>query len=411
MMQSLGDSICLGDLDSMQQDTLKDALVHLFSSTFGRPPGVWAHSPGRVEVIGNHTDYNGGTVVGAAIDKGIHVAAALCDDGQIRLHSAQMPDTIVETSMTSYRDDDLPAWTAYLLGVVDEFRMRGWMDEATGVDLAVSSTLPIGTGLSSSAAIELATGGALAQALFDPDRHPGRPALVDVAHRAENRYVGMPCGRLDQSVVAYGVQDQLVVLDAATDRHTLVPLPKGHAFVLFRSHVSHQLTDSPYEARHRECRAALMALERMIPGIQHLAHCHPSDLDAYGVVLEEHVARRAGHVIHEQRRVGQFLRALHEGRPDEAGEFMRKSHESSRSLFENSTPELDTLVQLLISQKYVRGARRAGGGWGGAVIAWGESSYSDAQGEQICDAYEELFEVRPHWWRTGASDGLKAGSF
>lgn len=382
----------------------------LFSSAFAAQPAVWAHAPGRIEVIGNHTDYNGGTVVGAAIDKGIALVASTRDDGRIRLLSREEPRGMVETTAETYRDADLPAWTRYVLGVVDEFRMRGWMDVGAGCDLAVASTLPVGTGLSSSAALELATAGALTEAFSaQPAEFPGRALQVEAAHRAENRYVGMPCGLLDQSVVAWGKDDHLVVLDASSSRHAVIPLPEGLGFVLFRSHISHALIDSPYETRHRECREALMGLERMIPGIRHLARCHPADLDAYGVTLPDTLARRASHVIHEQRRVGRFLRALAASDTAAAGLCLLQSHESSRSLFENSTPELDMLVGLLKTQEGVLGARLSGGGWGGSVMALVDRSFSDEAAETVCNAYQELFEARPHWWRTRACDGLTHG--
>lgn len=384
-----------------------DAARTLFASAFEAQPVVWAHAPGRIEVIGNHTDYNGGTVVGAAIDRGIAVVASPRDDGRIRLLSREESTGMVETACDTYQDADLPRWTGYVLGVVDEFRMRGWMPEGAGCDLAVASTLPVGTGLSSSAALELATAGALKEA-FAADS-TGRALLVEAAHRAENRYVGMPCGLLDQTVVAWGRDEHLVVLDAAAARHAVIQLPGGLGFVLFRSHISHALIDSPYETRHRECREALMGLERMIPGIRHLARCHPADLDAYGVTLPDVLARRASHVIHEQRRVGRFLRALATDNSGAAGQCLLQSHESSKSLFENSTPELDMLVGLLKTQTGVLGARLSGGGWGGSVMALVDDSFSGDAAETVCDAYQELFEARPHWWRTRACEGLTHG--
>jgi galactokinase len=393
-------------------NTLLPVARALFASAFGADPVSWAHAPGRIEVIGNHTDYNGGTVVGAAIDRGIAVMAAPRQDGCIRLLSREQGGQIIETRAETYREADLPGWTAYVLGVVDEFRMRGWMEAGAGCDLAVASTLPVGTGLSSSAALELATAGALRYALPTGNGEaPGRALLVEAAHRAENRYVGMPCGLLDQTVVAWGRENHLVILDAAAARHAVIPLPDGLGFVLFRSHISHALVDSPYETRHRECREALMGLERMIPGIRHLARCHPADLDAYGVTLPDVLARRASHVIHEQRRVGRFLRALAASDATDAGQCLLQSHESSKSLFENSTPELDMLVGLLKMQPGVLGSRLSGGGWGGSVMALVDASFSDQAAETVCDAYQELFEARPHWWRTRASEGLSHGRF
>lgn len=383
----------------------------LFREHFDGAPESHAYAPGRVEVIGNHTDYNGGTVVGAAIDRGMAVAASLRDDGRIRLLSdAKVSEGIVESTWESYQDDALPEWCRYPLGVVDEARIRAWSSEPFGLDLAISSNLPVGTGLSSSAALELAVAGALSELLFSDDDRPSRGVLVEVAHRAENRYVGMPCGLLDQSVVGFARENSLVVLDAAVNRSMAIPLPDGIRFVLFRSHISHALVESPYETRHRECREALMGLERFIPGIRHLAHVHPADLDAYASVLQTKPSLRARHVVHEQRRLGAFLAAISQQDLQAAGACMTASHDSSRSFFDNSTPELDALVASANEQPGVLGARLSGGGWGGSVVAMVDDSFEEKHAEAICDAYEELFETRPHWWQTTAAAGLVSES-
>ncbi len=379
----------------------------LFSDQFASAPMTRAHAPGRVEVIGNHTDYNGGTVVGAALDRGVEVALRLTSDGRVRLVSNAKPaDGVVETSISTYAEDEWPDWCAYPLGVIDEARLRGFLPAGAGLDIAIHSDLPIGTGLSSSAALELAVAGALFEALPDTNASISRSLLIEIAHRAENRFVGMPCGLLDQTVVGRARAGHLVVLDASTNQSHPIRLPDGLGFALFRSHISHALVDSPYEVRRDECRKALMGLERFIPGIRHLARLHPADLDAYASVLETRPSLRARHVVHEQRRVGAFLSALHQGDAEAAGACMTASHESSRAFFDNSIPELDALVQFSNQQGAVLGARLSGGGWGGSVVALVTDNFDTKQADAICDAYEELFEVRPHWWRTSASAGL-----
>ena len=408
----------------MQHPPTPDA-PGLFKSHFDYPAAHVASAPGRVEVLGNHTDYNGGTVVGAGINLRLEVAAHVRSDDVIRLVSSGdgLNTTVVTTSIGTYSTDTLPDWTQYMLGVLDEFRLQGlWSDQ--GVDLAVDSALPIGMGLSSSAAIELSTAGVLTSirqtlepkpgtdskqdgAVAAPQAHFGIDVLVGIAHWAENRYVGVPCGLLDQTVVGHAQKGSLIVLDASTNRHLAIALPPGVSFVLFRTHISHRLIDSPYESRHRECRTALMGLQRMIPGVRHLARLHPVDIDAYEVVIDPVSVRRSRHVVEEQRRVGRFLRALVEGDVTTAGQLMRASHDSSRVLFENSTPELDILVERLMEKPGVKGARLSGAGWGGAVMAMVDESFDDEAAESVCDAYEELFEARPYWWRTDAEEGLR----
>jgi len=384
-----------------------ESVARLFGDVYSTLPNSLADAPGRVEVIGNHTDYNGGSVVGAALERGTAVAMGLRADGRIRLISDTRQAAVpVETTMTSFTSERLPDWCAYPLGVIDEARLNGWVPEGAGLDLAIHSTLPIGAGLASSAALELAVAGALVPLFFEAGNEPGIEMLVAAAHRAENRFVGMPCGLLDQTVVGHAREDHLIVMDAATNRHDVVPIPSSLGFVLFQSHVSHALVTSPYEERHRECRQALMGLQRFIPGLRHLASVHPADLDAYGSVLETRPRMRAQHVVEEQVRVLAFQEALRNGKRETAGALMSASHESSRLLFDNSTPELDVLVASASQQENVLGARLSGGGWGGTVVALVRDTFSDHQAESICDTYEELFEVRPHWWRSRACRGL-----
>ncbi len=383
--------------------TCMSTSAEVFTKRWGSSPSVVASAPGRVEIIGNHTDYNGGTVVGAGISQRLEVACSLRRDGVIRIAS----DNVVETSSETYQDSSLPDWTRYPLGVFDELRMLEIIKADIGFDLAVVSEIPQGEGLASSAAFELATAIALTALCHSLAQGSERSALVRIAHRAENRFVGVPCGLLDQSVVGFARAGFLVVLDASTGRHHLQAVPKNSSFVLFRTHISHQLLDSPYEKRHDECRVALMGLQKVIPGIRYLAHLHPVDIVAYDVILKEPLARRARHVVEEQRRVGRFLKAMTEGDTSAAGGLLFDSHESSKTQFENSTPEMDFLVQKLKEQPGVLGARLSGAGWGGTVLAMVDSSFEDESADQVAASYEELFEARSPWWRSEVSDGAR----
>lgn len=372
-----------------------------FFEAFGQAPTSRASAPGRIEIIGNHLDYNGGTVVGACIARRLHVAFRIRTDSIIRLFST-LTDTIVETSVQSYGHDRLDAWTQYPLGVYDEFRMLGLIE--SGFDLMVSSDIPAGEGLSSSAALEMATAVSI-------DTEVGsalnQDILVGICHRAENRFVGVPCGQMDQSVVGLGQANSLLVLDTATGRHHDVAVNAGIKLLVFRSHIRHDLLHSPYEKRHSECRRALIGLQRVIPGIRHLAHLHPMDISAYDIVLDETLARRARHVVEEQRRVGRFLRALSEHDLRAAGQQLSASHESSRTLFENSAPELDFIVRKLNESGEVLGSRLSGAGWGGAVLAFATQAFSDEDAASIASTYQEMFEAQLLWWRSGFEGGAR----
>ena len=374
-----------------------------FTEHWGSSPSVVASAPARVEIIGNHTEYNGGTVVGAAISRRLEVACSLRTDGVIRIAS----DSVVETSVETFQEPSLPDWTRYPLGVFDELRMLEIIEANIGFDLSVVSEIPQGEGLASSAAFELATVIALDALAGSQARSSERSSLVRIAHRAENRFVGVPCRLLDQSVAGFARAGSLVVLDASTGRHHLQAVPENISLVLFRTHIHHRLIDSPYEKRHDECRQALMGLQKVIPGIRYLAHLHPVDIVAYDVILSETLARRARHVVEEQRRVGGFLRALTESDTSAAGGLLFDSHESSKTQFENSTPEMDFLVQKLKEQPGVLGARLSGAGWGPAVLAMVDSSFKDESADHVATSYEEVFEASSPWQRTELSDGAR----
>ncbi len=341
-----------------------------FEDLFGHVPNVVAEAPGRVEVIGNHLDYNGGLVLGAAVDRHVRVALRRHDGPRVRLRSAGFE--AVEVPLEAVRPQaGAAAWANYPLGVLHVLREAGLAVPA-GFDLAVTSTLPAGAGLSSSAALELATAMALVEA-FAPGcagrSRFDRLALVRLARRAENTFVGMPCGLLDQGVVAFGQAGYLVLVDARRETFTPVPVPDGVAFWILDTRHKHALVDSRYAERHRECRDALKRLQAVCPGLTDLADVTPEQVERHRDALPGALYRRARHVAEEQQRVRACLQALAAGDLDAVGRLLTASHHSSRDLFENSTPEQDRLVEALVGRPGVYGARLTGGGFGGAVMA------------------------------------------
>ena len=224
-------------------------IAALFSDVFGSPPEVLGAAPGRIEFIGNHTDYNGGKVLGAAIDRHVKVAVSRRADRQVHLRSVVEPQP-VECSLDALRPlESGGLWANYPLGVLVGL-MEAGMEVPTGLNLLVTSDLPTGAGLSSSAAIELAT----AMALCGLHRFSlPREHLVALCRRAENHFVGMPCGILDQGVSCFGEPDHLVLIDCRDLTFTTVPLPPGVHFWIFNTNVKHRLVESLYALRHREC--------------------------------------------------------------------------------------------------------------------------------------------------------------
>ena len=245
----------------------------------GPPPGafdVWGSAPGRVEFIGNHVDYNGGWVLGTTIDRRVDVTLRARADTRIHLQSAQSTHSVEADLNAIRRQGEDQAWANYILGVLVALREEG-LAMPHGFDLNVYSTLPVGAGLSSSAALELATALALSELFggaFD------RRTLAQLCRQAENEFVGVPCGILDQAVVACGDVDRLVCVDARTDTISPVPFPSHTRLWIFRTHRSHALAEAHYEERHDEAHAARRRLNDLLGGIEHLVDVQPEQLEA-----------------------------------------------------------------------------------------------------------------------------------
>jgi galactokinase len=380
---------------------VKQQVVDLFQQTFGAAPTVVARAPGRIEFIGNHTDYNGGPVIGASIDKAVWVAARPLEGTRARFMSP-IRVGIVETDITQPERRTGPqSWINYPLGVFLALRARGAAPSA-GFEFAASSDLPSGSGLSSSAALELATAHALAQ-LAGKSLPPKEMALL--SQEAENKFVGVPCGVLDQGVSAHGRENHLVFIDCAALEFRTVPLPAGTRFWIFNTHKKHSLVDSMYAQRHGECRMAFAAIHAAFPAVSCLAEASIAQLESVAASLAAEVVRRARHVIEETGRVHQVVAALAKGDIATVGKAMIASHRSSQHLFENSVPELDHLVDVLEKTPHVIGARLTGGGFGGAVVALTEDAFSETEAETVTAAYEAKFGARPNVLRCQTSEG------
>lgn len=375
---------------------MKSALVEKFRATFGRDPEFVARAPGRIEFIGNHTDYNGGPVLGAAIDRGVWVAIARRDDARRRFASDQR-GAIIEVAATAPepRTGD-ESWANYPLGVLAALPVFGLRVPA-GFDYLAMSDLPAGAGLSSSAAIELSS--ALAFVALTGEQ-PARETLVKAARHAENEFVGVPCGILDQGVSGFGRKDHLVFIDCRGPRFETVPLPPDAHFWIFNTHTKHALVDGLYAARHRECMEAAGAL-----GVALLVDADRALLDRKESALPPTVAKRARHIVEEIERVGAMRAALSAGDLAAAGKLLTASHRSSQHLFENSTAELDFLVDALVAASNVYGARLTGGGFGGAVMAMTSAAFGEAEARRVADAYAAKFGDRPDVLHAQTGDG------
>ncbi|MEO8204770.1 MAG: galactokinase [Chthoniobacterales bacterium] len=336
---------------------------------------IRAFAPGRIELLGNHTDYNDGYVLSMAIDLGITAHFTPRPDQNLLLHSEQSDDGV----LTPLEGEIAPTktWADYSLGVVKQLRKRGL--QIGGCDILYSSNLPQGAGLSSSAALEVSTAVGLS-ALFKGEI--GKLDLAKLCRAAENDFVGVGCGLLDQVSSLYGEENHAIFLDCRKETVETIPMPEGYRWLVVSSAVKHALTGGEYNERREQCHEAARFL-----GVPTLRDAKIAMLGNPG--LSDVVRRRAMHILGENQRVQEGINFLRQGAMQDFGALMYASHESSRTNFENSTPELDQLVEIARKTPGVCGARLTGGGFGGAILCLVKTQQAEAVGSAIADQYKE----------------------
>jgi galactokinase len=350
-----------------------------------------AYAPGRVELLGNHTDYNEGVVLGAAIDRGLTVRGSKRADGMISIESSTMGR--LEINASALRPLVENRWANYVLGVADELSFP-----AEGFSIEITGDLPAGCGLSSSAALELAT------ALFLLKLQQRTLAPMDIAkacQRAEHRFAGVQSGLLDQVTSLFGRADHAVYFDARTEEVRTIPFPKGLALVIAESGEKRELAKGDYNARREETRAAADALQ-----VCALRDVTSSELGKR-TDLPDLLQRRARHIVEENERVWRALDALAAGDGAAFGALMNASHESSRQNFENSTPRLDLLVSIAQRLPGVLGSRLTGGGFGGATITLCEQSAAEAVAAELSRRYSEASKMTSRVMISRIADGAR----
>ncbi|MFA7344004.1 MAG: galactokinase [Terrimicrobiaceae bacterium] len=353
-------------------------------------------APGRVELLGNHTDYNGGVVLSAAIQMGVTASGGRRDDGKIVLASEGIDGVVAIDRKDGLKPRD--SWEDYPLGVAEMLARAG--AAPGGFEANFSSTLPLGAGLSSSAAIEVATAVLLTK-LYPFEISPLN--LAKVCRRAENEFVGVSCGLLDQVSSIFGKKDHVIHLDCRAETVDLIPFPHDLGLLIVHSGVKHALTGGEYNERRDQCFEAAAKM-----GVAALRDVTSAELAA--AKLPALVKKRAAHIVGENERVFQALTFLREGKGDEFGRLMTASHRSSMENFQNSTPELDALVDIAIRQKGCHGARLTGGGFGGAIVALVDLSEIEALSEKIASEYLRTTGHTGKAFRCLVSDGALAAS-
>jgi galactokinase len=325
-------------------------------------------SPGRVNLLGEHVDYNGGIVLPMAIDRYVQVAAKRMEDPIFSIHAVDLNQTIeFDLSSIEKKNDltgrNLPPWALYPAGVARCLHRHGL--DVVGMRAAFTSSVPMGAGLSSSAAVEVAFAGAwqiLAGWSLD------RMTLAKLCQKAENEMVGVESGLMDQFSSANGVDGHVLIFNTRNNAWRTLPLPMGSVVVVADSGIRRSLTHSEYNLRRFECERSLNLLKKKFPTIQYLSDVPRGDFLHCRNLLPEPLFKRTRHVVEECQRVVRAVEALEKADPEAFGRLMFEGHDSLRDLYEVSTPELDALVDVASGQQGCYGARLTGAGFGGCTV-------------------------------------------
>lgn len=381
-----------------QVDATLSELGNLFQERYGTAPTLLSRAPGRLEILGNHTDYNEGTVLSVAIDRAARIAAAPNPHAEKNGMVCRLYD-IKGRSAREFRLDDLDNcrrgdWSNYIKGLVVEFNLQGF--KVPAFDALVTGDVPLSAGMSSSAALEMSMALILNRL---SDARLTWLELAKIGQACENNYVGAHTGLLDQISSLRGKAGHLIYSDFRSFDVQNIPMPEGTVFVVANSMVKHNLTNE-YNERREACEEAARILD-----VKALRDVSPEQLEARKSDLREVVYRRAKHVVGEIARVGAGQEALEQGNLDKFGQLMTESHESSRHNFENSCPEIDTLVEIGRTLPGFLGARISGGGFGGITVHLVKVESAQAYCEQLGATYQKRTGINSHPMVLTAADG------
>ncbi len=367
----------------------------------GSGQAVLVRAPGRVNLIGEHTDYNEGFVLPAAIDREIWMALEPWDKPAVELTSAEFSET------RSFAFDDLSpkvprtrSWIDYVAGTA--WAMRESNLPLRGFRGVLNSTIPVGSGLSSSAALEMASTWALAVP-GEPRRTPAKMAAL--AQRAENAYVGVNCGIMDQFASAAGREGHALLIDCRSNEFEATPMPAGLSIVVCETGSPHSLDATSYNARRSECERGARLIAEREPGVESLRDVDEAMLERNRSRLPELVARRCEHVVRENARVMATVAALRDGDYDALGRLFAASHDSLRDLFEVSSPELDAMVEIARGVPGVVASRMTGAGYGGCTVNLVRIGAEEAVRERVLAEYPKRTGLTGRVFVTTAVDG------
>lgn len=384
---------------------MKKKLFDMFAELFGDSEGArFYFSPGRVNLIGEHTDYNGGHVFPCALTLGTYGAARKREDNKIHLYSMNLDSFgVVEASLDDLTNKKEYNWANYPLGIVWAFKEKGHTI-TSGFDMVIWGNIPNGSGLSSSASLEILTGVILTDLFEIKDLSMTDLALI--GQYSENNFNGCNCGIMDQFAVAMGKKDHAIFLDTSDLSYEYAPcVLDGAKIVITNSKVKHSLVDSAYNDRRNECAAALKALQSELD-IQALGDLTPEEFEAHKSLIKDEIQlQRAKHAVYENQRTIDAVTALKAGDIESFGKLMNQSHISLRDDYDVSCEEIDILVDLAWKIPGVLGSRITGGGFGGCTVSIVKDESIDTFIETIGKTYLEKVGHEAEFYTVDIGDG------
>ena len=382
-----------------------EPLINSFQESYQQAPHVFS-APGRVNLIGEHTDYNEGFVLPIAVDRRTFVAGSLNNENVVRVHSLNLNER-VEIDLSKNRSDSIPHWASYIDGVARVLKEQDF--GISGTNLSVLSRVPMGAGMSSSAALEISVAFALlrlAKVAVDPIR------LALVAQRAEHMYAGTKCGLMDQLAAVFGQKQHALLVDCRSFERTPIELKlKENMVVVCDTNVKHHLAASAYNERRAECERGVELLKQELPEIKALRDVTIEQFEQLQHLLSEPIRSRCRHVVTENHRTLKAADTLQAGDIDEFGRLMLASHRSLGDDYEVGCRELDIMVELAMQQDGVAGARMTGGGFGGCTVNLVHQDQIESFSKVVMQTYRERTGLEGAVYVVTADDGVREELF
>lgn len=375
-------------------------LIKVFSETYDRYPSVIVKAPGRVNLIGEHTDYNEGFVLPIAIDRYTAILASKREDKKVRLYDLKYGESD-EFDLDSIEHTELHRWSNYQRGIAKVLMDKGY--KIGGMDAMIYGEVPEGAGLSSSASVEIASLLSF-KGLYGINIEPLQ--IIKLARKAENEFVGVKCGIMDQFASLLSKEEYALFIDCRTLDYRYVRVSLGGcAFLVCNSMVKRELSASAYNERRKECKEAVETMKKYLPHIESLRDTTVEDIKKFGSYLPEVVRKRAEHVVYENERVRKAVEELEHGDSEAFGDLMNQSHRSLKELYEVSSEELDLLVETGKSVNGVLGARLTGAGFGGCVLFFLKKSSTGPLKKRVLEVYKRKTGITPQFYEVIPSKG------